>query len=170
MIIYQLRQARPVLVCFGALMVGGLAPSAVLAQVPASLPPNMSGGAQGYSAFNPVQVAPYGTGTASGASYRLVCAKAEALTGVEASNDHEAILRFGGGGFFRVGLSKACPALVAPGAHVVGVSRGARVLCEPVDVQLKVAAADGTISKCSAATLSWVNAGEATAAFAPAGR
>jgi hypothetical protein len=158
------------MVCIAALLAGALAPGPILAQVSASLPQNMSGGAQGYSAFNPAQVAPYGTSTGSGASYRFMCAKAGALTGVAASNDREAILRFGGGGFFRVRLSKACPALMEPGAHVVGVSRGAQLLCEPEDVQLKVAAVDGTISKCSVSTLSWENASDVTAPFTPVDR
>jgi hypothetical protein len=87
------------------------------------------------------------------------CLQASTLSGVVASNDREAILRFGRDSFYRVRLSKACPALAAPGAHVTSVARG-RDICSSGDVELKVASDDGSITSCPASSLNRMGGAE----------
>ena len=93
------------------------------------------------------------------------CLRGRTLSGVVASNDREAILRFGRASFYRVRLTRACPALLAPGAHVAGVTRSSGgLICNPFDVELKVVAANGAVSRCTGDTLRRMSATQVSAA------
>lgn len=149
--------------CVGALLAGVLAPGAGLAAAPTG-----GGGApasvsiSGANVLATSQAAGYwqdqqATGPYSNSSpawgpeagdHSSACVPASALSGVMASDDHHAILRFGRSVYYRLRMNKACPALVAPGAHVVSATRGGAMICEPDDVELKVASRDGAISRC----------------------
>ena len=96
------------------------------------------------------------------------CFLAGGLTGVVAPDDRDVILRIGRDAFYRVRLSGACPALAQPGAQVLGIGRGASAICRPSDVELKVAAAGGAVSRCGAETLHRMSLAEVKAASAPA--
>jgi len=156
------------------LLTAVLAPAAVLAQAvgnvstggyPASAPaaPNWSGSSGSGDALMP-----YGGLDGAAPGSNASCLRASALSGVVASNDREAILRFGQNAFFRLRLSKACPALLQQGAHVVSVTRGGTDICEPDDVELRVAAVDGSISRCGAADFRKMSAAQVKGASAPA--
>jgi|WetSurMetagenome_2_1015567.scaffolds.fasta_scaffold233487_1 hypothetical protein len=149
---------RRALVCVGVLLAGVLGQGAVLAQS------RMAGGGAASMPPTPYDAPSYGSQFPH--SEGPVCLPARALSGVVASNDHEVILRFGRADFYRLRLTRACPALVAPGAHVVGIA-GA---CSASYMELKVAGADGSVSRCAAGAPRQMSAAEVNAASAPAGR
>jgi hypothetical protein len=118
--------------------------------------------AQQYSPRPYVPVIPYGTyGLGLDASQGRQCLQSSDMTGVVASNDHEVILRFGRDNFYRVRLSRACPALVGPGANVASVkSSTGGIICNGFDVKLKVVAGDGSVSSCTGDTLAKMSSSE----------
>jgi hypothetical protein len=96
------------------------------------------------------------------------CIDGHALSGVVASNDRDVILRFGRGAFFRVRLTRACPALIQPGANVAGVTRGfGGAICRPSDVELKIVASDGSVTRCVGDTFTLMSTAEVKAAAEP---
>lgn len=177
--------ARPLaLTCGGVLLAGVLAPGAVLAQSqgPGGLViPGGGGYAIPPSAVPSVPISPYyqsaappwnqpptniqdGYGNGWGPEGRR-CLQARMLSGVVASDDRQVILRFGGDTFYRVRLTKACPALTMSGANVAGVTRSTGgMICDAYDVQLKVVAGDGTVNHCGAATLKRMTTAQVKAA------
>ena len=174
------------LACFGVLLGGVLAPKTALGQGGLVIP-----GGGGY-AIPPqnmpqgVPISPYyqpnpfgqqydrqqgvddGYGRSLPPQVNRTCLQARTLSGVVASDDREVILRFGRDGLYRVRLTKACPALLMPGANVAGVTRSTGgMICNPYDVELKVVAGDGSTSRCTGATLSRMTAAQVKAASAP---
>ncbi len=146
---------RRTLACVGVLFAVVLAPGALLAQTAAE---RMSG-----LGVSPQPVSPQGIPSGQG----LQCLQARALSGVVASNDRDVILRFGRADFYRLGLGKACPALLEPGAQVVDIEHGSNLICVARDVELKVVAGDGAVSRCAAHSLNRMSKAELAAAGAP---
>ena len=170
---------RLALTCAGVLSASVLAPGMVLAQYqmpspnPMTTPPGTPVGPPGYTPYNPPAQLTYGANSPfqNGASGGRDCLRARALSGVVASNDRQVILRFGGTDFYRVRLTKDCPALVQPGANVAGITRSSGgLICRPFDVELKVVAGDGAVSHCTGDTLEKMSKAEVAAASAPAHR
>jgi len=164
------------LACAGLLLAGVLAPRPVVAQtyIPAAaapMPPYSmpSGpvGPPGYIPYNPPAELTYGATSPFRDSERLRCLRASALSGVVASNDREVVLRFGRDTFYRVRLTKACPALLMAGAHVAEVTHSSGgLICRPFDVELKVVAGDDSVSHCTGDTLSKMSRAEVKTASA----
>lgn len=155
----------------GAMVAGLLAPQAVLAQAQGWSPPPISP----MSSFlesqqSPAPVPPlYGSGTNTGAD-GSECLYARMLSGVVASDDRRVILRFGADAFYRVRLTKACPALVTRGANVAGVTRSTGgMICNPFDIQLKIVGGDGSVSHCAGATLDRMTTAQVRAVSETAG-
>jgi hypothetical protein len=92
------------------------------------------------------------------------CVPASALSGMASSDELHAIIRFGKNRYYRLRLSKACPALLEEGAHVVSATRGPALICEPDDVELKVVSRDGSISRCPIYDMNRMHTAEAAAA------
>ncbi len=147
---------RRALACIGVLLTGVLAPRAVLAQ-------SMADRMAGMGASSPaVNTGPWTAPYANGAQ----CFPARALSGVVASDARDVILRIGRADFYRLRLTRACPALLEPGAHV-DIQSGPTIICGPADLELRVAAGDGPVSRCAADTLSRMSMAEVKAASAP---
>jgi hypothetical protein len=187
--------ARPLaLACAGALSAGVLAPGAVLGQQGGLVVPGGGGYAVPQSFVPSVPISPYYQSATYppnqapniqdmqnsdrnryGTNYRppeanTMCVQARTLTGVVASDDRQVILRFGRDAFYRVRLSKACPALLMGGANVAGVTRSTGgLICDAYDVQLKVVAGDGTVNRCGGATLKRMTVAQVQAASRPTG-
>ena len=150
---------RRVLVCAGVLLAGVLVSGAVLAQ-------SMGERMASLGVVSPPVDPSYGPLFDQPG---LQCVQARALSGVVASNDREVIFRFGAANFYRLRLNKACPALLEPGAQVVDIKRGSDIICGPGDVELKVAVADGPVSRCTVGSLSRMSTAEVKTASGPAG-
>jgi hypothetical protein len=158
---------RLALACAGVLSVNVLAPSAILAQyAPGSFavgPGGVVAPTNGSAFLSPP--AGENQGYAYNPSGSPRCLPARALSGVVASDDRKVILRFGSNVFYRLRLTRACPALIAPGAHVVGVTRGNGAdICGADDVELRVAADDGSVSRCNVDRMSRMSQAEIQAA------
>ena len=147
---------RRTLACVGVLFAVVLAPGALLAQTAAD---RMNG-----LGVSPQPVNPQGIPASFGQGQ---CLQARALSGVVASNDRDVILRFGRADFYRLKLTSACPALVEPGAQVVDIEHGSNLICVARDVELKVVAGDGAVSRCAAHSLNRMSKAELAAAGAP---
>jgi hypothetical protein len=156
----------------GALLAILLTPGALLAQM-MSMPSRPGAPSPGADApqgpIDPWWRPPTEPNGASNPNGLPQCLRARTLSGVVASNDREVILRFGRDSFYRVRLAKACPSLVAPGSHVVGVARSSDGdICDSRDLDLRIASSDGSTSSCRADRLSKMSTAEVTAASAPA--
>ena len=176
---------RLALACVGVLLAGVLAPKTVLGQgglvipggggyaIPPSFVPSGPVNPWAPSGPPPEPDTHYGPGPGPGTYFGpepdgLGCLRARALSGVVASNDREVILRFGRGVFYRVALTRACPALLGPGAHVAGVTHSSGgLICKSFDVELDVVASDGSVSHCTGDTLSKMSTAEVKTASAP---
>ena len=172
--------------CAGGLLAGVLIPATVLGQAPPTMTiPGGGGWAIPQSAVFTGPIYPWGVPTwprepqqdHAGGYYGgwdpqangSVCLRGPLLSGVVASDDRQVILRFGRGDFYRVRLTKACPALVMTGANVAGVTRSTGgIICNAYDVELKVVAGDGSVSHCTGATLKRMTTAQVAAASAPA--
>ncbi len=148
---------RRALACVGVLLASLLAPRTLLAQ---SMADRMAGmGASTPAANTGAWTAPYANGAQ--------CFPARALSGVVASDARDVILRIGRADFYRLRLTKDCPTLLEPGAHLVDIEHSPTLICGPADVELKVAAGDGSVSRCKADTLSRMSMADVKAASAP---
>ncbi len=152
----RLSPPRLTLACAGVLLAGVLAPRAVLAQYSAPQAPG--------DGLTPYADPAFGPEAGPG------CLQARKLSGVAVSNDREVTLRFGTA-FYRVGLTRDCPALVQRGAHVAGITRSTGgLICRPFDVELKIVAGDGAVSYCTGGALHKMSKAEVAATPAPAHR
>ena len=179
----QLARPSAAAACAGVLLAAVLIPATVLGQAgpPTMTIPGGGGWAIPMSAVPSGPVYPwagqnttaepdthYGNGDGFQGNGRA-CLQAHMLSGVVASDDRQVILRFGRDDFYRVRLSKACPALVMTGANVAGVTRSTGgIICDAYDIQLKVVAGDGSVSHCTGATLKRMTTPQIAAASAPA--
>ena len=174
--------------CVGVLLAGVLVPRAVLGQGAMGGPPTVTipgggGWAIPQSAIPSGPVYPWagpssqqpledhGGGYYGGwgpQGYGSTCLRARTLSGAVASDDRQVILRFGRDALYRVRLTKACPALLMRGANVAGVTRSTGgMICNAFDVELKVVAGDGSVSRCTGATLRRMTTGQVSSASAP---
>ena len=145
---------RPALACAGILLAGVLVPGAVLADYVAPQAPG--------DALTPYSAAGWGPEGSA-------CLQAHALSGVAASNKRVVILRFGSTDFYRVRLTKDCPALLGPGTHVASVTRSTGGnICRAFDVELTVVAGDGAVSHCTGGALHRMSTAEVAAVSTPA--
>lgn len=152
--------ARPMaLACAGVLLAGVLTPAAGLGQQ----------GGNPFAALDRQADIHDQTGTGWGPEARS-CLQARNFSGVVASDDRQVTLRFGDDTFYRVGLTKACPALAMSGAKVAGVTRSTGgMICDAYDVQLRVVSGDGTVSHCTGASLTPMTTADVKAASSPTG-
>ncbi len=147
---------RRALACVGVLLAGVLAPGAICAQPMAERFDSLGVVTQ---PVNPT----WGPPTTD----RGQCVQARTLSGVVASNDRDVIFRFGRAEFYRLRLTNPCPALLEPGAHVVDIKRGSTVIiCDPRDMELKVAVGQGPVSRCTVDSLNRMSTAEVKAASA----
>jgi hypothetical protein len=144
-VFHRLRRAAPA--CAGVLLAGAMVPGASVAQYQAPQAPG--DGLTPYSA------------PAWGPEGGARCLQAHALSGVAASNDREVLLRFGRDIFYRVRLTRACPALLEPRAHVSSATRSTGgLICNPFDLELDIVAGDGSVSHCTGAAIIRTSAGQ----------
>ena len=148
---------RRALACVGVLLTVGLAPGALFAQ---TLDERILGAVDTTPPFNPGPSVP----PASGGPQQ--CLEPRALSGVVASDDRDVILRFGRAEFYRLKLTRACPALVEPGAQVVSIQRDSAAVCLARDMELKVVVGDGLASRCGVRSLDRMSKGDVAAAQA----
>ena len=148
---------RRALACVGVLLAVAMAPGALLAQ---TMDERILGATDTTPPFNPGPSVPPASGDPG------QCLEPRALSGVVAPNDRDVILRFGRADFYRLKLTRACPALVEPGAQVVSIQRDSAAVCLARDMELKVVVGDGLVSRCGVRSLDRMSKADLAAAAA----